>query len=179
MPTTGYFHFTAQYFPVSSPVTPPSKQLCFIFADVHTHSRLFPLMSAAWQAKPSVYSPGAESKTVWEGRGLSRRYRRRCWDWHWCKQFIKVFSSDRDEHCNFVPPAYTAVIIFRTWFRKEKKTKIRFHFQRVFLTPLTKEAFSVRSSYWETRSGEQLVEGVIQNASLCSRKLNVLTKMNI
>lgn len=35
MSTVGYFHLTAQYFTDPSPVILPSRQLCFIFADVH------------------------------------------------------------------------------------------------------------------------------------------------
>ena len=46
MSTIGDLHFTAQYFTVSSHVTWPSKQLCFVFADVRTYCRLFPLVSA-------------------------------------------------------------------------------------------------------------------------------------
>ena len=52
MSTIGYFHFTARYFTVLSHAC--LQSICaFLLADVHTYSRLFPLMSAR-PDKPSL-----------------------------------------------------------------------------------------------------------------------------
>lgn len=68
------------------------------------------------------------------------------------------------------------VTIFRTRFRKQKNTKLRICFKRVFLKPLKKEIYQVRSSYAVIMSKEQLVKGMTHDASLCFGKLNILTK---
>lgn len=55
MSLIGYFHFTAQYFTVSSHVILRENSCAWLLAGVHIYPGLFPLMSAR-PDKPSLMS---------------------------------------------------------------------------------------------------------------------------